>query len=209
MSQEPQRDPKQDRLMDHNYDGIEEYDNPMPRWWVWIFYITIIYSILYSINLLPGLGLGVGKGRIANYERDVAAAEAKAAASRPPIESMSEGALLALVSDPSRLEAGKTVFTTNCTPCHRADGGGTIGPNLTDDYWLHGGKPLQILKTVTEGVQTKGMPAWGQILKPDQIPQVVAYVISLHDTHPPNPKAPQGVKEENEGEGTEKPDSSR
>jgi cytochrome c oxidase cbb3-type subunit 3 len=89
---------------------------------------------------------------------------------------------------------------TQCMPCHRDDGGGSIGPNLTDDYWIHGAKPLEIWRTVHDGVLDKGMPAWGQMLKPEQVAAVTAYVITLHDTHPPNPKEPQGVKAEEEDE---------
>jgi cytochrome c oxidase cbb3-type subunit 3 len=166
----------------------------MPRWWVWIFYITIAYSILYGLNFIPGLGSG--PGRLANYERAVAEAQARAAASRPSGSDLSEGALLALLRDAGGIAAGKACYDKNCTPCHRVDGGGSIGPNLTDEYWIHGGRPLELLKTVNEGVPAKGMPAWGQVLKPEEIPTVVAYVISLNGTEPPNPKAPQGVKAE-------------
>ena len=187
------RRPDQDHLLDHNYDGIQEYDNPMPRWWVTIFYVTILYAVLYWLNV-PGIGSG--KGRIASYEREIAALRAKQAAAAPAGGPVSEEALLAIVHDPAKLAAGKATFTTTCAPCHRADGGGQIGPNLTDDYWIHGGKPQQILSTVANGVPDKGMPAWGQVLGPDQIPGVVAYVISLRGTHPPNPKEPQGTKEE-------------
>ena len=81
----------------------------------------------------------------------------------------------------------------DCAPCHRPDGGGLIGPNLTDDYWLHGGRPTEILQTITDGVLDKGMPPWGKTLKPEQLTAVAAYVLSLHGTNPPNPKAPQGV----------------
>ena len=86
------------------------------------------------------------------------------------------------------------VFTSYCAACHRPDGGGMIGPNLTDDFWIHGGAPTAIFKTVNEGVLAKGMPNWGKVLKPDQIEGVVAYVQSIHGTNPANPKAPEGAK---------------
>jgi cytochrome c oxidase cbb3-type subunit 3 len=92
------------------------------------------------------------------------------------------------------VEAGKVVFTTYCVPCHRPDGGGLIGPNLTDDYWIHGGRPSEIIKTVTEGVLAKGMPNWGKMLKQEQVESASAYVLTLHGTNPPNPKEPQGTK---------------
>jgi cytochrome c oxidase cbb3-type subunit 3 len=190
--------PRQDRLLDHNYDGIQEYDNPMPRWWLYIFYATIVFSILYALNV-PGIG--IGKGRIANYEREVAEAKARLGAQAQQAPPVSEETLRALLGDPAKLAEGKATFDVNCSPCHRADGGGNIGPNLTDDYWLHGGRPLDIYTTVNGGVLDKGMPAWGQTLKPDQVTAVAAYVMSLHDTHPANPKPPQGVKAE-DGAGT-------
>jgi cytochrome c oxidase cbb3-type subunit 3 len=101
--------------------------------------------------------------------------------------------LAALAQDRSTIALGKQIFTTNCASCHRPDAGGMIGPNLTDDYWIHGGTLVEIHKTVTNGVMEKGMPAWGKLLKPDQIDQAVAYVASLHGSNPPNPKAPEGV----------------
>ena len=193
-------EPKEDRLLDHEYDGIQEYDNPMPRWWIWLFWATIVFAVLYWFNV-PGIGSG--RGRIANYEREMAAAQEKFGSRAPAPGAGPTGAdLVAFSKDPAKLERGKAVFTTNCVPCHRADGGGVIGPNLTDDFWIHGGKPVQILQTITAGVLDKGMPAWGATLKPDDLPAVAAYVMSLHGTHPPAPKEPQGVKEEWEaGEG--------
>ena len=181
---------EQDHLLEHNYDGIQEFDNPMPRWWVYIFWITIVFSVLYWFNV-PGFGSG--KGRIANYNRDMAAAAAAAArraAAQPA--SASPEQLTALTTDASALALGKQAFGQNCAACHRLDAGGQIGPNLTDDYWLHGAAIEQIRKTVSDGVLEKGMPPWGKVLKPAQLDAVVAYVFTLRGTNPPNPKAPQG-----------------
>lgn len=180
---------KQDEqhLIEHNYDGIQEYDNPLPRWWVYLFYATIVFSILYALNV-PGIG--IGKGRIADYEADVAAFRA---AHPPDAGGISPEQLTALAADPSALEAGKKVYTTNCASCHRADGGGMIGPNLTDDAWIHGGTLVDIHKTIVEGVLAKGMPNWGKLLKPDQVNAVTIYVASLHGSKPANGKAPEGT----------------
>lgn len=181
---------EQDHLLEHNYDGIQEFDNPMPRWWVYIFWATIVFSILYYFNV-PGIG--IGKGRIANYNETMAAAraaEAKRVAAQPAGSSPEQ--LVALSKDATALASGKQTFTQNCAACHRADAGGQIGPNLTDDYWLHGAAIDQIHKTVTDGVLEKGMPPWGKVLKPAQLDAVVAYVYTLRGTNPPNPKAPQG-----------------
>jgi cytochrome c oxidase cbb3-type subunit 3 len=180
-----------DRLLEHNYDDIQEYDNPLPRWWVYIFWATIVFSLLYALNL-PGIG--IGKGRIANYEAEMERARARYGDRLMAGPNLSEPQLLALVADASRVAEGKATYDGNCMPCHRADGGGMIGPNLTDDYWIHGGKPLEVLKTVNEGVPPKGMPAWGAVMKPNQVAAVVAYVLSLHGTHPANAKGPEGVR---------------
>jgi len=181
---------KQDHLLEHSYDGIQEFDNPMPRWWVYLFWATIIFSILYILNV-PGFG--IGKGRIADYDKAMAAAaaaDAKRKAAQPAGASAEQ--LAAMTKDASVLALGKQVFGQNCAACHRADAGGQIGPNLTDDYWLHGGALDQIHKTVTDGVLEKGMPPWSKVLKPNQLDAVVAYVYTLRGTNPPNPKAPQG-----------------
>jgi cytochrome c oxidase cbb3-type subunit 3 len=186
----------EDRLMDHEYDGIREYDNPLPRWWTMILWGTVAFSILYAFNV-PGIG--IGKGRIANYEAEMAraaSAESARAVLRPMPATLDDAALLALTKDPVRLAEGKRLFVANCTPCHREDAGGNIGPNLTDEYWIHGGRPSQILATVSSGVPDKGMPTWSQVLRPGQVASAVAYVITLRGTHPPNPKAPQGTKAE-------------
>ena len=183
-------DTGQDRLLDHAYDGIQEYDNPLPRWWVWIFYASIIFAFVY---FLDPRGTLRGPGRVKEYEQQLADAEKRWP---KPSATVDAAALATLAKDQKALALGKTVFTTNCAPCHRADGGGVIGPNLTDEFWLHGGTLTEIYKTINEGVLAKGMPNWGKMLKPDQVNAVAVYVASLQGTHPPNPKAPQGDKAE-------------
>jgi cytochrome c oxidase cbb3-type subunit 3 len=178
-----------DRLMDHDYDGIREYDNPMPRWWLWIFYATIIFVPFYYVAPSP---FGQGAGKVADYEADVAAHKA----AMPP-----EATVVALTDDEYRarsrdaavLAVGKTIFDANCAVCHRMDGGGVIGPNLTDDAWIHGAAPTAIHLTIVDGVLAKGMPPWGRILQPAQVDAVTSYVLSLHGTNPPSPKAPEGT----------------
>jgi cytochrome c oxidase cbb3-type subunit 3 len=180
-------DREQDRLLEHEYDGIREYDNPMPRWWLWVFYATIVFSPLYYF--LPGR-LGENGGNVAEYEAEVAAHKV---AEPPPAPTISDEALLALAKDRDALHEGEEVFTKNCVSCHGAGGGGVIGPNLTDAAWIHGGTPSAIHKTIVEGVLAKGMPPWGRLLKPEEVDQVTAYVISLRGTSPANPKAPEGT----------------
>lgn len=175
-----------DRLLEHSYDGIQEYDNPMPRWWVYLFWATIVFSIIYGINVGP---IGSGAGRIAQYDHDMEAFRALHPQQGPSVDAAQ---LAALAADPRALEAGRVVYDQACAACHRADGGGLIGPNLADDYWIHGGTLPDILRTVSEGVLAKGMPAWDRMLKPDQITAVVAYVASFHGTNPSDGKAPEG-----------------
>ena len=177
----------EDRLLDHEYDGIKEYDNPLPRWWLWIFYATIVFVPLYYV--LPGR-LGENGGNVAEYDAEVAAYKAEQPAAPPTISSE---VLLALSKDREAVEEGREVYARNCVACHGADGGGVIGPNLTDNAWIHGGAPSAIHYTVVVGVLAKGMPGWERLLKPEALDQVVAYVISLQGTKPATPKAPEGV----------------
>lgn len=190
MAETPPKGPSDDRLLDHEIDGIREYDNPMPRWWLNIFYVTILFSVIYALNIIPGVGSG--PGRIANYEAEMAAAKSAREALAAKTAPVTPEAILAVVGDPAALAKGRERFKATCSPCHREDGGGNIGPNLTDDFWIHGGQPTQILATVNDGVVAKGMPAWGQVFKPEEITAVVAYVTTLHGTNPPNAKAAQG-----------------
>jgi cytochrome c oxidase cbb3-type subunit 3 len=183
-------DQEKDRLLEHSYDGIQEYDNPMPRWWVITFWATIVFSILYALNV-PWVGKG--PGRIAEYNADVAKAQLARAAAEPAGGPTPE-ALALLANDPAALANGKQLFTTYCAVCHRADGGGQIGPNLTDDAWIHGGTLAEIRASINDGVLAKGMPEWGKVLKPEQVNAAAAYVHSLMGTNPPNSKPPEGSK---------------
>jgi cytochrome c oxidase cbb3-type subunit 3 len=177
-----------DRIMEHEYDGIKEYDNPMPRWWLLTFAGTVIFSVIYVFNVGP---VGNGKGRIADYEDDM---KAFAAAHPAPTGGPSAAQLMALVGNKEEVEEGKEAFVKNCVACHRADGGGMIGPNLTDDYWIHGASLDSVYTVVANGVLEKGMPPWGKVLSPKDLERVVAYVATLRGTNPPDPKAPQGVQ---------------
>lgn len=176
-----------DRLIEHEYDGIQEYDNPMPRWWVLSFWATIIYSALYLLNVGP---FGIGQGRLADYEADVTAWRAQHPAEDGPADTL---ALLALAADPEEVAEGRKTFATYCAACHAADGGGIIGPNLTDEAWIHGASIAAIHAVVRDGVLAKGMPAWGRQLGSEQVDDVVAYVWTLRGTTPASPKAPEGV----------------
>lgn len=199
MSQPTEKpgEPKQDRLLEHDADGIQEYDNPMPRWWLWIFWISIAWAALYWLNVIPGVGSG--KGRVANYETELANAEAKYGAARAAAAAnVSADAIWALTADPAAMAEAKQAFSTNCMACHLDDGGGSIGPNLTDDYWIHGPQPMDVHNIINVGVLEKGMPAWGEVLGPDDVTRLAAYVLTLHGTRPAVPKEAQGTEFEYE-----------
>jgi len=195
----------EDRLLDHDYDGIREYDNPMPRWWLLILWVSVAWSVVYAINIIPGVGSGPGRAK--QYEDEMAAAREKYGDPAQAAAGMAvdDATVLAAAADPVKLASGKQTFASFCVPCHREDAGGSIGPNLTDEYWIHGGKPSQIHGIITNGVLDKGMPAWSAVLTPDQVLGVAAYVTTVRDSHPKAPKEPQGTKveeEEKEGEGS-------
>ncbi len=180
--------PVRDELLDHDYDGIQEYDNPIPQWMNLIFLASVVFAIGYAFWFHWG---GPGKS-IAEQYAEAKAAHAKQSAALHP-RALSASELFALTKKSDVVARGKKVFAQYCTPCHGPNGEGKIGPNLTDDAWIHGGRLSDIYKTVSEGVLDKGMPAWGKQLKPDDLQAVVAYVGTLRGKNLPG-KAPQGTK---------------
>ena len=172
---------------DHEYDGIKELDNPLPKWWLFTFYIMVVYSAFY----IPYYHFFGGQNPIDEYRSDVAKIEELKKSQPAPAQD--EQKLAAVVSDTEVLAKGKAVYGGKCAACHGNEGQGVIGPNLSDNYWLHGdGKLPTIAKVVSEGVAAKGMPPWGPVLTPDELTQVTVFVASLKGTNPANPKAPQG-----------------
>lgn len=178
----------QDELLDHEYDGIREYDNPMPGWWKWLFYATIVWAAIYFV--------GINMGFLPTYEDDLADAQAELQAMRDKHElkspTVDESMLAEAASDEQVVATGEEAYMANCASCHGQKGEGLIGPNLTDKYWLHGGSLTDIHNTVKDGVPDKGMPAWGGMLTQDQLVGVVAFIDSIEGTEPPNAKEPQG-----------------
>jgi cytochrome c oxidase cbb3-type subunit 3 len=167
-------DPKEPLLLDHNYDGIQELDNNLPRWWVWLFYITIIYAAVYLVYYHV---TGSGDLQAAEYAREMKAGEQIKNAAMGKFESGL--ATLQPSSDAAVLEDGRQTYTKYCAPCHRVDGGGLVGPNLTDDYWIHGGNYTDTVKIIWDGVPAKGMITWKVVLKPEQIQSVASYIYTL------------------------------
>ena len=179
-------------LMDHNYDGIQELDHVLPRWWLGIFYATIVFAAWYAGYYLSGHG--------PTPQQELVVAMKQIEAMKPPeaVPAAGDGAaLLAAFKDPLKLKHGSEVFAGKCVACHGDKGQGVVGPNLTDDFWLHGTGTLKdIAAVVTSGVPEKGMPPWGPVLAADELRDVVAFVHSLHGSNPPGAKAPQGEKQE-------------
>jgi len=173
--------------MDHRYDGIEEFDNPMPAWWVWTFW----GSFLFSLGYLFHFWIGTGVGDQASYEAEMVDVRAEAA-QRALGQKVSEEALSLALSDKGSVSAGRVLFEARCQVCHGPLAEGLIGPNLTDDFWIHGrGTLLNLHDVIAEGVLDKGMPAWSKQLQPTELRQVIAYVGSVRGTHLAG-KEPQG-----------------
>lgn len=171
----------------HVADGIQEYDNPLPKWWVGLFYLCTIFAIAYLAyyHFMGGSSL-LDELKSASNSQKAASANTAALA----VESVD-----ALLKDPEQIAGGKEIFQQNCAACHGQQGEGLIGPNLTDKFWIHGGSPEAIRHTITEGVPDKGMIAWQAILSAEKIVSVTAFILSIKGSNPPNAKAPQGNEE--------------
>lgn len=176
-------------VLDHNYDGIRELDNDLPPWWVYMFYATIVFAIVYLVRF----EVLDGYTQEEEYETEMAAAKLKVEAYKKTAKNLVDASTVALLTDAADLKVGENVFSANCVACHASDAGGGIGPNLTDENWILGGGIKNIFTTISEGGRDgKGMVAWKQSLKPSQIAKVASYIISLKGTTPASPKAPEG-----------------
>lgn len=183
-------DENRDELLDHDADGIREFDNALPRWWLYGFYFTIAWAAVYTVNyhLLP-TPLWGKPTLVAEYEAEIAAAPKPAA----PGAGADGAAMLVALTDEGSLSKGRAIFegeTSVCSSCHRADLGGLIGPDLTDDRWLHGCSVGEIVSSIRTGFPTRGMVPYGtgNVLSDEQLLQVASYIVSKRGTAPPNPK---------------------
>lgn len=180
---------EQEIVLDHNYDGIRELDNKLPPWWVYMFYATIIFAGIYMVRF----HIFNGPNQINEYETEVAQAKLDVAEFKKNNKDLIDANTVELLTEPADLAAGEAVFIANCVACHKADGGGGIGPNLTDDYWILGGGIKNVFQTISEGGRAgKGMIAWKTDLKPSEMAQVASYVLTLHGTTPAEPKEAEG-----------------
>lgn len=183
-------------LLDHEADGIRELDNELPRWWVWLFVFSTVFAVIYMFYFHV---FDIGKGQQARHaaeveraEAAIAAIQAEKAANAPEVAS----APVEPSTDETILAEGQTLFMTQCLACHMAQGQGLVGPNLCDEYWIHGNTFADNLHIINEGVPAKGMITWKNVLSQDQIYAVASYIYTLRGTNPPGPKAPEGEKYE-------------
>lgn len=178
-----------DITLDHNYDGIRELDNHLPPWWVNMFILTCIWAVGYMWYYHWG---GSGPNQEQEYQNSVDQAKKEIAmALAGKADAIDESNVTAL-TDEGALAQGELIYKNVCAACHGQKGEGLVGPNMTDEYWLHGGGIKNVFKTVKYGVPEKGMIAWSAQLKPSDIQKVSSYILTLKGTNPPNPKAPQG-----------------
>lgn len=179
---------EKDIMFDHDFDGIKELDSKIPPWFSWLFILTIIFAAYYMIDYHI---IGSGQVQHEEYTEEVRIASLEREALIKSGAFVNEETVK-LLTDANELNAGKAIYDANCIACHATDGGGIVGPNLTDDYWIHGGGIKNVFKVIKYGVVEKGMIAWQTQLNPNQMQEVASYVLSLHGTTPAAPKQPEG-----------------
>ncbi|MCC9064228.1 cbb3-type cytochrome c oxidase N-terminal domain-containing protein [Flavobacterium piscisymbiosum] len=178
-----------DLLMDHDYDGIKELDNNLPPWWVYLFYICIVFGVVYFARY----EIFGGDDQEMELKKEMAQAKIDVDEYLKTAPDLMDEKTVVLLTDPENLATGKEIFTTNCAACHRADAGGQIGPNLTDNHWILGGGIKNLFHTITNGGRDgKGMIAWKGTLKPKEIQKVASYILSLQGSNPKDPKEAEG-----------------
>lgn len=176
-------------LLHHDYDGIKELDNSLPPWWVYLFYGCIAFAAIYLVRFeIMG-----GDNQETELKKEIAQAKIDVAEYMKTAPDMMDEKTVTLLTEAADLADGKAIYTTNCVACHRADGGGQIGPNLTDDNWILGGGIKNVFHTLVNGGRDgKGMISWKGTLKPKEMQKVASYILSLKGSNPKDPKAPDG-----------------
>lgn len=176
-------------LLAHDYDGIKELDNNLPPWWVYCFYGTILFAAIYLVRF----EIMDGDNQETEFKKEMNEARIAVEEYKKTAPDLMDEKTVVLLTEPVDLLAGKAIFATNCVACHRADAGGQVGPNLTDNRWILGGGIKNVFHTITNGGRdSKGMIAWKASLKPKAIQLVASYVLSLQGSNPKDPKAPDG-----------------
>lgn len=176
-------------LLDHDYDGIKELDNTLPPWWVYLFYVTILFAGIYLFRF----HVAGGDNQEMELKKEIEQAKVEVEQYMKTAPDMMDEKSVTLLTDAPSLNEGKTIFTTHCAACHRADAGGAIGPNLTDNHWILGGGIKDVFHTIMNGGRdSKGMISWKGTLKPTEMQKVASYILSLKGSNPKDAKAPDG-----------------
>lgn len=174
-----------DKLLDHNYDGILEYDNPLPRWWVYLFIITVIWGAIYFWYYhISDRGMSSAQ----QYLAEVREAEESGAVQKIVFDKKD----FVVITDEASLADGKMIYEKNCATCHGRSAEGGVGPNLTDEYWIHGGTFENIAVIIAVGVPEKAMPSWQTQLSKKDVLATASFIKLLKGSNPANPKPPQG-----------------
>lgn len=193
---------EKDIILAHPHDGIYELDNSLPPWWVALFYITIAFSVVY-VGYYHVFDAGLLQAD--EYKQEVAVAEKEVKAYlAKQADFVDETNVTALV-EANELALGETIYKTSCASCHGALGEGGVGPNMTDNYWIHGGSIQDVFKTIKYGVPEKGMISWKEQIRPADMQRVASYLLTLVGTNPPNGKEPQGELFTAAAEGKDEP----
>ncbi|WP_425391094.1 cbb3-type cytochrome c oxidase N-terminal domain-containing protein [Ekhidna sp.] len=188
----------------HEYDGIRELDNRLPPWWLWGFYVSIIFGVVYLINYEV---LGTGPTQDEEFQAEMIQAKEDVKTYLASLDNLIDESNVTLLTETVDLDAGRAIYEQNCSVCHAADGGGGVGPNFTDKYWLHGGDMTAIFSTIKYGVPSKGMIAWEAQLSPKKMQQVASYIYMMEGQTSANPKEPQGDLFERAHEADVSPDA--
>lgn len=176
-------------ILDHNYDGIKELDNSLPPWWLYGFYATIVFAAVYMLRY----HVFDGPSQLNEFETEMAEAKAAVEEYRKTAKNFVDVNTVEMLTDVADLSAGKAIWDTKCAICHLPDGGGSIGPNMTDEYWILGGGIKNVFRTISEGGRDgMGMVPWKLQLKPLEMAQVASYVLTLQGTTPATAKDPEG-----------------
>jgi cytochrome c oxidase cbb3-type subunit 3 len=176
-------------MTNHEYDGIKELDNNLPPWWLYGFYLTIVFSVIYMFHYHV---LGTGPSSTQEYEAELVAADQARTAYLAEMGEVIDEYSVVRISDGDMLAKAGVTFIEKCAPCHTPSGGGSVGPNLTDEYWIHGGSVNDIFKVIKYGVPEKGMIPWQGILTPEEMQAISSWIMDLQGTNPEGGLAPQG-----------------
>jgi cytochrome c oxidase cbb3-type subunit 3 len=177
--------------MHHKYDDIIELDNPTPPWFMYLFYLTVLFAVVYGLYYHVYLD---GNIQETEYKTEVAVAEKEREEYMKKFANSVNENNVTAVKGAKDIAEGAKIYSTNCIACHGDKGQGGVGPNLTDKFWIHGGDIKALFKTLTYGVPEKGMIAWNKTLNPLQIQKVASYILTLQGTNPAGAKEPQGTK---------------